>query len=168
MASDLPLWYEKKLKLKWEKKFLLIIHVYMMHMFQTIRVFEPYAYGSDRMRIFSKYLFIRSDRTRTVCLVLRDYRGFKYIRKTNSTRFRQYVKEKKFTLINYREFGMENEVRILSFQFVLHKLCFYQLYQDGFTYRWTDRFTDTNCDWRTNWDWQCPRGFDGRLKLLTD
>jgi hypothetical protein len=146
-----------------------------MYMFQTIRVFGPYAYGPYRMRIFSKYLFIRSDRTRTVCLVLRDYRGFKNIRKTDSARFRQYVKEKKFTLINCHEFGMENElcipaneVRILSFKFVLHKLCFYQLYQDGFTYRWTDRFTDTNCDWRTDWDWQCLRGFDGRLKLLTD
>ena len=55
--------------------------------------------------------------------------------KTDSARFRQYVKEKKFTLINCHEFGMENEVRILSFQFVVHKLCFYQLYQDGFTYR---------------------------------
>ena len=113
-----------------------------MYMFQTIRVFGPYAYGPYRMRIFSKYLFIWSDRTRTVCLVLRDYRGFKNIRKTDSARFRQYVKEKKFTLINCPEFGMENElcipaneVRILSFKFVLHKLCFYQLYQDGFTYR---------------------------------
>ena len=53
--------------------------------------------------------------------------------KSDSSRFRQYVKEKKFTLINCPEFGMENElcipaneVIILSFQFVLHKLYYYQ------------------------------------------
>ena len=54
--------------------------------------------------------------------------------KTDSARNREYVKEKKVTLINCPVFGRENElyipvneVRILSFQFVLHKLLFYQL-----------------------------------------
>jgi hypothetical protein len=54
--------------------------------------------------------------------------------KTDSARFWQYVKEKKLTLINCPEFDMENElcipaneVRNVSFQFVLYKLYFYQL-----------------------------------------
>ena len=33
-----------------------------VYLFQTIRVFEPYAYGPDRMRIFSKYLYGRTIR----------------------------------------------------------------------------------------------------------
>ena len=51
-------------------------------MFQTIRVFGPYAYGPDRMRIFSKYLYGRTIRVRSA----RDYRGFKNILQINVIR----------------------------------------------------------------------------------
>ena len=74
----------------------------------------------------SNQLFIR-EKTERITTVLMNG-------KTDSARFRQYVKEKKFTLINCPEFDMENElcipaneVRNLSFQFVLYKLYFYQL-----------------------------------------
>ena len=63
-----------------------VLYVYM---FQTIRVFGPYAY-------FFK-IPIRSDRTRTVCLVLRDYRGFKNILQINVIRIYNILKK-----VNYR------------------------------------------------------------------
>ena len=49
-----------------------------LDMFQTIRLIGPYAY-------FFK-IPMRSDRTRTFCLVLKGYRGFKNILEINVIR----------------------------------------------------------------------------------